>query len=442
MRMPASLETLVDYGVIQEVVRPLMSGKEAQVYLVISEGEERVAKVYKEAQARTFKHRAEYTEGRKTRNTRDQRAINKRTRHGRAQDEAAWRSTEADMIHRLRDAGVRVPEPHQFIDGVLVMELIKDAEGHPAPRLGDLSFEPKRALEIYDALIAEVVRMLCAGVVHGDLSEFNVLMGADGPAMIDLPQAVDPASNQNARRLLLRDVENLHRFVARFAPDIRRVPYAEEMWELYQKNRLRPTTKLTGGYRAPKQKADTAEVLALIADAREEERARRGPTDDEAVEPEFESVRPFRKVVDLTDRPPKPSRGRRGAGKNAAKNAGKNAGSAGRKKKAGRRRRRGSGTVGGEQAPAGAPARSAAPMDDDRPRRKRGRSKRRATQRGDGSGTARAGQASSAESDQTSPAKSGGASRNASSKPRAVGAKKRVRRRRRPGAKRPSPSEV
>ena len=198
MRMPESLAALVDYGIIQEVVRPLMSGKEAQIYLVVSGGEERVAKVYKEAQSRTFKHRAEYTEGRKTRNSRDQRAINKRTRYGRSQDEAAWRSTEVDMIRRLRDAGVRVPEPFHFVDGVLVMELIKDAAGNPAPRLGDLSLEAGEAIVVYDTLIGEVVRMLCAGVVHGDLSEFNVMLGRFGPCHDRLP-AVRRSGEQSER---------------------------------------------------------------------------------------------------------------------------------------------------------------------------------------------------------------------------------------------------
>ncbi len=153
MRMPDSLAVLMDFGIVQDVVRPLMSGKEAQIYLVVSEGQERVAKVYKEAQQRTFKHRAEYTEGRKTRNSRDQRAINKRSRHGRKQDEAAWRTAEVDMIYSLRDAGVRVPEPFHFVEGVLVMELIKDAEGNPAPRLGDVSLGPLEAVAVYDALI-------------------------------------------------------------------------------------------------------------------------------------------------------------------------------------------------------------------------------------------------------------------------------------------------
>jgi len=275
VRTPEALLPLVEYGIVEEVLRPLMSGKEAQIYLVIAGGEERVAKVYKEAQQRNFKHRAEYTEGRKTRNSRDQRAMGKHSRYGRAQDEAAWRSAEVDAIYRLQAAGVRVPVPHNYVDGVLVMELVKDAHGHPAPRLGDLSFEPAMARRIFDHLLAEVVRMLCAGVVHGDLSDFNVLMAADGPVIIDFPQAVDPASNLSARKLLLRDVDNLHRFLARFVRGGRPPPFAQEMWELYQQNLLTPETQLRGRLAAPQRPTNTADVLALIGDANRDEQRRR-----------------------------------------------------------------------------------------------------------------------------------------------------------------------
>jgi RIO kinase 1 len=275
MRIPNSLVSLADQGIIEEVVRPLMSGKEAEVFLVVSGGELRVAKVYKEAQNRTFKNRAEYTEGRKVRNSRDQRAIGKRSSHGRAKDEAAWRSTEVDMIYRLRDAGVRVPTPHHFVDGVLVMELVSDDAGNPAPRLGEVRLEPDEATAIFDHLLTEVVRMLCAGVVHGDFSDFNVLLGAGGPVVIDFPQAVDASSNQNARRLLLRDVDNLYRFLARFAPGRPRRPHAEEMWELYASSLLTPETRLRGQYRPAEKRADTAAVLDLIGDAKHDERRRR-----------------------------------------------------------------------------------------------------------------------------------------------------------------------
>ena len=297
MRTPESLVTLVEHGIIQEVVRPLMSGKEAQVYVVLAGGEECVAKVYKEATERTFKHRVEYTEGRRTRNTRDQRAINKRTRHGRKQDEAAWRNAEVDTLYRLRGSGVRVPEPINFIDGVLVMELVRDAEGNPAARLGDLEFAASEAYAIYQKLIQEVVRMLCAGVIHGDLSEFNVLMGADGPVVIDFPQSVDPAKNQSARRLLLRDVENLHRFLRRFSPRRSIKPYAQQMWSLYETNRLEPDTELSGNYRDPVGTTNTDELMELIEDANQDEQMRRDARGDEAP---VNSPATLRTVVDFT----------------------------------------------------------------------------------------------------------------------------------------------
>jgi RIO kinase 1 len=277
MRTPDGLAPLFEYGILDEVVRPLMSGKEAQVYLVRSGGQLCVAKVYKEAQQRTFKNRAEYTEGRKVRNSRDQRAIGKRSKHGRAEDEAAWRSTEVDVIHRLHAGGVRVPTPFHFVEGVLLMELVTDAEGDPAPRLGDLQFTPGEARAIYDRLIREVVRMLCAGVVHGDLSCFNVLVGADGPVIIDFPQSVDTARNTNARKLLLRDVENLHEFLRRFVRGARRLPYAEEMWDLYQQNLLTPETPLNGGFRGSRASApvNLNGVLDLIQEAHQDELRRR-----------------------------------------------------------------------------------------------------------------------------------------------------------------------
>ena len=275
MRVPESLVPLFDYGIVEDVVRPLMSGKEAQVYIVVSGGRYAVAKVYKEAQNRTFKHRSEYTEGRTVRNSRDQRAMDKRSKHGRAQDEAAWRSTEVDVIHRLHAAGVRVPTPHHFIDGVLIMDLILDAEGQPAPRLADLHFTPQRAQLMFDLLLREVVRMLCAGVVHGDLSVFNVLVDVEGPVIIDFPQSVDTARNSSARRLLIRDVDNLHRFLRTYVPNARRLPYAEEMWELFQNNAITPDTRLTGRYRPAERRVDTKLVTDLIRDANHDERKRR-----------------------------------------------------------------------------------------------------------------------------------------------------------------------
>lgn len=275
MQTPHSLLSLVDDGLIDQVVRPLMSGKEAQVYLVRSGGELRVAKVYKEAQHRSFKQRAEYTEGRNVRNSRDQRAITKRTRHGREQDEAAWRTAEVDMIYRLRTAGVRVPTPHHFVDGVLIMELVTDADGQPAPRLGDLSLDAEQAQRVFDRVLAEVIRMLAAGVVHGDLSDFNVLMGRDGPVIIDFPQAVDASSNQNARKLLLRDVDNLHRFISKVIPGRQPPPFAQEMWKLYERGELTADTTLSGRYRAVEKRVNTDDVFGLITDAERDERRRR-----------------------------------------------------------------------------------------------------------------------------------------------------------------------
>ena len=269
MRIPSSLLSLVDLGMIDQVLRPLMSGKEAQLYMVVAGGEERVAKVYKEASQRSFKQRSDYTEGRKVRNSRDRRAMNKRSRYGRSQEEEAWRNAEVDMIYRLRTAGVRVPVPHGFMDGVLVMELIRGSDGLPAPRLGDIEFEGEEARQVYTKVIQEVIRMLCAGVVHGDLSDLNILMSEDGPVLIDFPQAVDPAQNSSARRLLLRDVENMHNFLARFKRH-GHFPYAQEMWDLYEKNELVPETILRGNFRDQRRRANTKEVLNLIGDAEKE----------------------------------------------------------------------------------------------------------------------------------------------------------------------------
>ncbi len=275
MRIPDRLASLVEHGVIDEVARSLKSGKEADVFVVASGGEWRVAKVYKEAQNRNFQNRAEYTEGRQVRSSRDQRAMAKSTKYGKAQNEEAWQSAEVDMIYRLQGVGIRVPKPHYFIDGVLIMELVANAEGEPAPRLGDLHFTPEEAQDVFGQLVAEVARMLSAGVVHGDLSDFNVLMAADGPVVIDFPQSVNAASNGNARKMLIRDVDNLHRFLQRFVPGAVRIPYAEEMWQLYERGELTSDSKLTGNYVEPAKATGTREVLGLIEDARRDEQKKR-----------------------------------------------------------------------------------------------------------------------------------------------------------------------
>jgi len=275
MRVPESLQPLYDQGVITEVVRPLMAGKEAEVFLIVSDGELRVAKVYKEANNRSFKHRADYTEGRKVRNSRQQRAMNKKSKYGKEQLEAEWRSAEVDAIYRLQAAGVRVPRAFDFIDGVLVMELIADDQGEPAPRLVDLEFTRDEAMDIFYTLLREVVKMLCAGVVHGDLSDFNVLMTPHGPVMIDFPQAVDPAHNRVARKLLIRDVDNITQFMARYAPNLRRKDYGREMWDLYERGELSPETRLTGRYRPRKAAPQTSSLLEEIEEIAKENKARR-----------------------------------------------------------------------------------------------------------------------------------------------------------------------
>jgi RIO kinase 1 len=275
MRVPESLAPLIEQGTIDSVVRPLMSGKEAAVYLVLARGRPCAAKVYNEANNRSFKHRADYTEGRRVRNTRDMRAMAKRSRFGRQQLEASWRNTVVDVIYKLQAAGVRVPEPYDYVDGVLVMELVVDDTGEPAPRLVDVTLEPEQGMAVFEHLIREVQRMLCAGVVHGDLSDFNVLMTAEGPVIIDFPQAVDPAHNRNARKLLIRDVRNLTSFLARHTPKLKGTRYAEEMWQLYEAGKLTPDTKLTGKWKPPSRKADTSSLLAEIEALEREARERR-----------------------------------------------------------------------------------------------------------------------------------------------------------------------
>ena len=275
MRVPPELEPLLDIGLIHEVVRPLMSGKEAQVYLVTAEGETRVAKVYKDDRRRSFKHRADYLEGRRGRNTRAERAKGKRSAFGREQIEAAWRSAEYDAMRRLWDAGVHVPQPYDFVEGVLVMELVRGEDGAPAPRLVDVDLEEREARRLFEQLLREVTKMLCVGLVHGDLSDFNVLLGPTGPTIIDLPQVIDAAANPNARRILIRDVDNLTSFLARWVPDLRHRPYGQELWELYERAELTPDTRLTGRVRRKQRRADIDSVIDEIAAAVKEEGRRR-----------------------------------------------------------------------------------------------------------------------------------------------------------------------
>ncbi len=275
MKAPPRLRPLLDEGLIDSVLRQLMSGKEAEVYVVRSGDETLCAKVYKEANHRSFRQAVDYTENRKVKNSRQARAMAKGTRFGREAQEAAWQSAEVDALHRLAAAGVRVPRPINFHEGVLLMELVADAAGDAAPRLNDVDFTAQEARMHHATLIAEVVRMLCAGVIHGDLSEFNVLLAADGPVIIDLPQAVDAAGNNHAERMLLRDVANLGAFFGRFAPELLATQSGAEIWGLYTRGVLQPRTPLTGRFEGKHSPVDVEGVLRVVDDARAEERARR-----------------------------------------------------------------------------------------------------------------------------------------------------------------------
>ncbi len=274
MRVPPRLQPLVDDGLIDEVVRQLMSGKEAMVFVVRLGGETCCAKVYKEADRRSFRQAVDYTENRKTKNSRQARAMAKGTRFGREAQEKAWQSAEVDALYRLAAAGVRVPRPYHFHEGVLLMELVTDDEGNAAPRLNDVGLTAELAADLHHRLIREVVRMLAAGVVHGDLSEFNILLGAEGPVIIDLPQAVDAAGNNHAPRMLVRDVDNLRRFFGGFAPELLATDYAKEIWAEYESVKLTPEVELTGTFEADESTADLDGVMREIDDARLEEAAR------------------------------------------------------------------------------------------------------------------------------------------------------------------------
>lgn len=286
MKVPARLKPLVDDGLIDEVICQLMSGKEAQVYVVRCGDILRCAKVYKEASKRSFKQAVQYQEGRTVRNSRRARAMAKKTSYGQKEQESAWLSAEVDALYRLDAAGVRVPEPHGFVEGVLIMDLITDAEGDPAPRLDDVILTAEQAREFHAQVIREIVRMLCAGYVHGDLSEFNVLLDNEGPVIIDLPQAVNAAGNNSAAMMLERDVANMRAYFGKFAPELLGTDFGQEMWSLYEKGRLYPDTMLTGNYQRSERPADVGSVMSVIDAALKEqiemlERKRRQESDDE-----------------------------------------------------------------------------------------------------------------------------------------------------------------
>jgi RIO kinase 1 len=270
LKTPQGLQALIDDGVIDEVLRPLKSGKEAAVFVVRCGDEVRCAKVYKDMAQRSFQQRVQYQEGRKVRGSREARAIGKASKYGRRQQEAAWKNTEVDALYQLREAGVRVPEPHGYFHGVLVMELVTDADGFSAPRLGEVELSSEQAREYHRVLVRQVVRMLCCGLIHGDLSAYNVLVGVDGPVVIDFPQVVSAGGNNAARTMLLRDVNNLTASLGRWAPELLDTWYGEEMWALFEAGALRPDSELTGAFEPDERTVDLDSVRDAINDAREE----------------------------------------------------------------------------------------------------------------------------------------------------------------------------
>ena len=277
MKTPKRIQPLVDDGLVDEVLRPLMSGKEADVFVVRCGSKIRCAKIYKEAAKRSFKKAAQYTEGRKVRNSRRARAMEKGSKFGRKQQEETWQNAEVDALYRLASAGVRVPQPYGCFDGVLLMELITDEDGAVAPRLNDVAMSEEQALEDHALVMQYVVRMLCAGLVHGDLSEFNVLVDEDGPVIIDLPQAVDAAANNNAHAMLERDVGNMTDYYGLFAPQLLKTRYAQEIWEHYEEGTLHPDIELSGNAEEDTHAADVDSIMLEIkaAMAEEEERQER-----------------------------------------------------------------------------------------------------------------------------------------------------------------------
>jgi len=274
MKIPKRIQPLIDDGVVDEVIRPLMSGKEAAVFVVRCGNEIRCAKVYKEANKRSFKQAVQYQEGRKVRNSRRQRAMEKGSRFGRKQQEETWQNAEVDALYKLAAAGVRVPTPYGCFDGVLLMELVTDSTGEVAPRLNDVSMSPEQAIEDHTVVMEYVQRMLCVGLVHGDLSEFNVLVDDYGPVIIDLPQAVDAAANNHAERMLARDINNMTVYYGQYAPELLETQYAKEMWTLYEAGDLTPETELTGLFEEDTTLADVDTVLEEIKAALEAERDR------------------------------------------------------------------------------------------------------------------------------------------------------------------------
>jgi RIO kinase 1 len=272
-KTPKSLKPLLEDGIIDKVIRPIMSGKEAKVYLVEVNDTYRCAKVYKDVHKRSFQNSSIYREGRKERNSRKARAMAKRSNYGRKEEESSWQNAEVHALNRLADAGVRVPKTYGCFDGVLLMDLVSDINGNIAPRLSEVEMNAEIASEYHKLLLTELVRMLCAGLVHGDLSEYNILVDAHGPVIIDLPQAVDAAANNNAKMIFERDVNNLRLFFGRHVPEILKSQYGPEIWEIYESGELKASTSLSGKFTADEELANVDEVLEEIEVAREEAEA-------------------------------------------------------------------------------------------------------------------------------------------------------------------------
>lgn len=271
MKTPKGLEPLIEDGVISDVIRALKSGKEASVYVVeCGPGLLRCAKVYKDMGQRSFQQRAQYQEGRKVRGSRQARAMRRSTNYGRKEQETAWKNTEVDALYQLAGVGVRVPSPYGFFNGVLVMELVTGVDGGSAPNLGEVELSADQARDYHRFLISQIVRMLCAGLIHGDLSEYNILVAADGPVIIDLPQVVSASGNNNAQAMLARDINNVTATLGRFAPELLTTRYAEEMWALFEQGLLLPDTVLSGEFVSSEVAADVDATLLAIEDARDE----------------------------------------------------------------------------------------------------------------------------------------------------------------------------
>ncbi len=274
MKPPKRIIPLIAEGLVDEVLRQLKSGKEASVYVVRCGEVLRCAKIYKEANQRGFHQAVHYTEGRRVKNSRQARAMEKGSRYGRQEQEAAWQQAEANALYQLAAVGVRVPQPFGFFDGVLLMEFVSDEGGQPAPRLADLLLSAPQARAFHAELIRQTVRMLCAGIVHGDLSEFNILVDAKGPVIIDLPQAVDAAANNNAQRMFERDINNLGLYFGQFSPELNETRYAAEIWAHFQRGDLQPDTALTGDFAAPEKQADLPAIMREINAARSDHEAK------------------------------------------------------------------------------------------------------------------------------------------------------------------------